>query len=152
LTIEEVKKEKIKLEPAWKPISLYGVVGFFEDSSLGKVAFGGYIKVMEEKGKIRGELIDAYGPSKIEGSLRNNRLRFKKEYIFRSKERPDKIIEYNLEKTESGHFEGEFSVPEISTFQGKVKIWIFKIEEDAYWIVAGPPILEDKIEEVYKKG
>jgi hypothetical protein len=152
LTIEENKEEKIKLKPEWKPVSLCGVVGFFEDSNLSRVAFGGYIKVIEKEGKFKGELIDTYGPSEIEGSLKGNRLMFKKKYTFRPKERPDKIIEYNLEKTESGHFEGEFSVSGISTFRGRAKIWIYKIEENAYWVVAGPPIPESKTEEVYKKG
>ncbi|MBI2107329.1 hypothetical protein HYT57_05085 [Candidatus Woesearchaeota archaeon] len=128
---------KIPLPPGVKKqdIALYGITGWFLDSSLdppGPVAFGGYFKVNKRDGAVgAGQICDFYGISYIEhGLMMDEELQFEKEYEGR-----DYAILYRLRK--SGNiWVGEFLSPRVDS-PGSVKALITLVEEDAFQLVAG---------------
>ena len=145
---EEVEEEKTKREPDWKEVELYGIVGVFDDPDVqSEMTFGGYIKVVKEDGELRGELIDAYGPSEIRGYLKEDTITFKKEYTLKQH---SSDIEYNLKRTANGHFKGKCLISvSILGVEIEAELSIFLLNKDAYNIMAGPPTPKEMIKKFY---
>ena len=150
MTEKDSSGEEIQSEPDWKPVSLYGIVGFFTQAGIGDMAFGGYLKVIQEDGSAVGELIDTYGPSRTFGSLKDNKLELTKEYTLRRKERPDKTFEYVLERVNGNFFEGHFSSPALPGLEFAVQLWLFEAMQNAYDVATGPPHPIEKAEKLYR--
>ena len=146
--VEEFREEILKKKPEWKRVDLYGIAGIFDDpDARSKMAFGGYIKVIKEDGEFHGELIDTYGPSEIRGVLKEDTITFQKEYTLKQHLSD---IKYNLKRTDNGHFKGNCLISNpILGVEIEAELSIFLLNEDAYSVIAGPPLPKDIVKRAY---
>jgi len=141
--VKEVREEILEKKPK---VDLYGIAGIFDDpDARSKIAFGGYIKVLD--GEFHGELIDTYGPSEIRGVLKGDTIAFQKEYTLKQHLSD---IEYNLKRTDNGHFRGNCLISNlILRVEIEAELSIFLLNEDAHFVVAGPPLPKDMVKRFY---
>ena len=90
---------------------LYSITGLFYEAFPGISPWGGhFIKGNEGdfENQIVGQLIDVYGPSRLEGVLKKDSLKFRKQYDRCNNEQ---MFDYKF-SLKNGIWQGEFSSPE----------------------------------------
>lgn len=85
---------------------LHSIVGLFHEDFPGISPWGGHF-IKNYEGGIVGQLIDVWGPSKLEGVLENESLEFRKQYKECNREQ---IFDYKFSLVD-GIWQGEFSSP-----------------------------------------
>jgi hypothetical protein len=102
-------KEELKMS------EVYSITGLFYEAFPGISPWGGYfIKGMEgeQENFIAGQLIDIYGPSKLEGILKKDALRFRKQY---ERCNHEQVFDYDF-SLKDGIWQGQYSSP--SSYSG----------------------------------
>lgn len=124
--------------PQWREIVMYGITGWMSSEFIdgeNAVQFGGYFKRDPKDNTIVGQLIDIFGQSFIEGTLklREKQFYFIKTYEGRPVIRP--VIEYSL-KREEKLWKGNYSM---SMYEGggigKAEAMITKFHNNAFGII-----------------
>ena len=135
----EVPKQKIPEGIEKRDCALYGISGWFSDTTLGEnpnaVAFGGYFRYDKKLSLIvDGQMSDIFGSSTIEGHMYDEKIDFMKFYDCRNYP-----IFYEFSKENDiwvGHYKSHFVK---GTEAQPVKAIITLIEPDAFDIVCGKP-------------
>ena len=80
----------------------YAITGFFRQLARGDNPFGGFLEVNQEDKTLTGMLVDKYGASTVQGTLKDDTLAFEKRYA----NRPP--ISYRLQKDKHDVYSGSF--------------------------------------------
>jgi len=128
---------------AWRRSTLYSIGGWMSSwYELDRIecgtAFGGYFRLDESEGHIEGEIIDTFGPSKIEGILEKDTLIFQKKYLEEALlQAVLGIINYRFEKVKVGdNWKGRFKTAKGSI--GRAECKILPVVKEAFGLVIGP--------------
>ncbi|RLC37567.1 hypothetical protein DRH29_01725 [candidate division Kazan bacterium] len=100
---------------SWDDVTIYAITGWMSQSWDGRddfaVAFGGYFKLLEKEGALKGQIVDQWGTAIINGTLKGDTLLFDKHYDFLATPITyPLIISFNLTKEADGHWRGTYQM------------------------------------------